>query len=251
MSIIPSAPGTAQAPSIVRQTQVVTDSRQLTVSTVAVAPGYFDTVIFDDSENKRHDGWLLGGFVINKSQQRANSSSEAIKQHREAVHAAAVEELKAPKTEAPAALSPEREQQIRERAATIKPGYQGLRDLLAELDRTRAELAALTGAVYGDATVRLLSPVDHARHLHDVAKAQKHRGDQLNELAKMSRKRADAAEAKVAELEGAAICPSVADLHDSRCALPVRHRGDHRNAAKNHYWSDEHAVNASQTGAES
>ncbi|MFE1272111.1 hypothetical protein [Streptomyces sp. NPDC058758] len=48
--------------------------------------------------------------------------------------------------------------------------------------------------------------------------------------------------ARVAELEGAAICPSIARLHGSKCVLPVRHRGDHRNESKRHYWSDDYAV---------
>lgn len=52
--------------------------------------------------------------------------------------------------------------------------------------------------------------------------------------------------ARVAELEGAAVCPSVARAYGSRCALPVRHRGDHRNAARDHYWDDTHAEACSQ-----
>lgn len=47
---------------------------------------------------------------------------------------------------------------------------------------------------------------------------------------------------RLAELEGAAKCPSVAPAYGSRCALPVRHHGDHRNAARNHYWDDTHAA---------
>ncbi|MER5706028.1 hypothetical protein [Streptomyces sp. NPDC002122] len=47
--------------------------------------------------------------------------------------------------------------------------------------------------------------------------------------------------ARVAELEAAAVCPSVARAYGSKCVLPVRHRGDHQNEAKWHYWSDEHA----------
>ncbi|MFE2326078.1 hypothetical protein ACFXD5_19485 [Streptomyces sp. NPDC059385] len=55
---------------------------------------------------------------------------------------------------------------------------------------------------------------------------------------------------RVAELEGAAVCPSVARVYGSRCVLPVRHRGDHRNADSWHYWDDSHAVpNTAKVGA--
>lgn len=47
---------------------------------------------------------------------------------------------------------------------------------------------------------------------------------------------------RVAQLEGAAVCPSVARARGSRCVLPVRHGGDHRNAAHDHYWEDSHAL---------
>lgn len=48
--------------------------------------------------------------------------------------------------------------------------------------------------------------------------------------------------ARIAELEGAATCPSVARIGGSKCVLPVRHRGDHRDETKRHYWSDDYAV---------
>lgn len=53
----------------------------------------------------------------------------------------------------------------------------------------------------------------------------------------------DALRARVAELEGQANCPSQMRVSSgtSRCALLVRHGGDHRNSEKNHYWSDEYA----------
>lgn len=49
--------------------------------------------------------------------------------------------------------------------------------------------------------------------------------------------------ARVAELEAAVNCPSQMTVSSgtSRCALPVRHRSDHRNAAKTHFWSDEYS----------
>lgn len=48
---------------------------------------------------------------------------------------------------------------------------------------------------------------------------------------------------RITELEGQAICPSQMTVSSgtSRCALPVRHGGDHRTAEKNHHWSDEYA----------
>ena len=62
-----------------------------------------------------------------------------------------------------------------------------------------------------------------------------------NQIASLESDLGDA-QARVAELEGAAICPSIARLHGSKCVLPVRHRGDHGNESKRHYWSDDYAV---------
>lgn len=98
MSIVPSASTRlvpVPIPEVVRQSPVVTDSKQLTVSTVRVKRGYYDTVIFDDSPSKQHEGWLLGGFVINKSSKRAETREAAMDQHREALYAARTEQPKA------------------------------------------------------------------------------------------------------------------------------------------------------------
>jgi hypothetical protein len=66
--------------------------------------------------------------------------------------------------------------------------------------------------------------------------------DQLRaELAEATIK-LEIAERQNRELAQAAQCPSVARTFGSQCALPVRHRGDHRNATRNHYWDDIHAV---------
>jgi hypothetical protein len=84
-------------PKIVRQTPVRHgDEMALTVSTVQIAPRYYDTVVFDDSTDKRHDGWLIGGFVINRSSKRAATREEAMDQHRKALHAARTEQPKQP-----------------------------------------------------------------------------------------------------------------------------------------------------------
>jgi len=47
---------------------------------------------------------------------------------------------------------------------------------------------------------------------------------------------------RIAELEAALVCPSVASLYGSKCVLPIRHSGDHQNETKRHYWSDDYAV---------
>jgi hypothetical protein len=71
---------------------VITDTKQLTVSTVRIAADYYDTVIFDDSADKRHSGMLLGGYVIDKSSKRATDRESGMENHREALIAARSEE---------------------------------------------------------------------------------------------------------------------------------------------------------------
>ena len=73
----------------------------------------------------------------------------------------------------------------------------------AELDALRVRVAELEAAAYGDAEVRLLSPVEQVRHLHDCVAAQLSRADTLDRLCREQRARADAAETRVAELEAA------------------------------------------------
>lgn len=79
-------------PEIVRRTPVVTDGKQLTVSTIRIKRGYYDTVIFDDSSDKRHTGQMLAGFVIDQSSKRAETRDAAMGDHREALYAARAEE---------------------------------------------------------------------------------------------------------------------------------------------------------------
>lgn len=107
MSIIPSAAQLIplRAPSIVAQTPVVTDSKQLTVSTVRVKRGYYDTVIFDDSADKsaagkvlpshEHEGRTFGPYVIDRMNHRTATRDEAMEQHREALYAARTEQPQA------------------------------------------------------------------------------------------------------------------------------------------------------------
>jgi hypothetical protein len=63
------------------------------------------------------------------------------------------------------------------------------------------------------------------------------------EIAELQAK-LSARERYVQHLQSATVCPSTATamtVGTSRCALPIRHRGDHQNASKNHFWSDEYA----------
>jgi hypothetical protein len=79
-------------PEIVRQTPVVMNGKQLTVSTVRIGGGYYDTVIFDDSPSKQHAGMFLGGYVINHSSKAAGNREAAMDDHRAALHAARTEQ---------------------------------------------------------------------------------------------------------------------------------------------------------------
>lgn len=51
-----------------------------------------------------------------------------------------------------------------------------------------------------------------------------------------------AVRAELAEAKRASHCQSVAAINGTRCALPIRHHGDHQNERRNHYWSDEFAA---------
>ncbi len=88
---------------IVGQTPVKSDTKDLFVSTVKIAPGYYDTVVLDESPDKRHVGMVLpahesegrryGPYVIGKSSTRAATREAAMDQHREALYAARVETI--------------------------------------------------------------------------------------------------------------------------------------------------------------
>ncbi|GAA2803589.1 hypothetical protein [Streptomyces showdoensis] len=82
-------------PDIVRQTTVVSESKNLLVSTVRIGGGYYDTVIFDESPSKQHTGMLLAGFVIDHSSQKDGNREAAIERHEQAAKAAHSEEPKA------------------------------------------------------------------------------------------------------------------------------------------------------------
>lgn len=78
----------------VRTTKVTTDTRDLTVSTIKIGFRCYDTVVFDDSTDKRFAGMVLAGrYVIDKTNVRSDTREEAMDAHREALHAARAEPL--------------------------------------------------------------------------------------------------------------------------------------------------------------
>ncbi|MPY47063.1 hypothetical protein [Streptomyces acidicola] len=79
-------------PKIVRQSPVKSDTLDVTVSTIRIARGNYNTVIFDNHADKRHAGFFLGGYAIDHSSQRAETREAAMDQHREALYAARTEE---------------------------------------------------------------------------------------------------------------------------------------------------------------
>ncbi|MEW1630822.1 hypothetical protein AB0387_26110 [Streptomyces sp. NPDC089173] len=81
---------------IVRQTPVLHGEVALTVSTIQRGFRHYETVIFDDHDDKRHAGMRLGGYVIDKSQKRFASREEAMDDHREALYQARTETPKQP-----------------------------------------------------------------------------------------------------------------------------------------------------------
>jgi hypothetical protein len=72
-------------PQIVAQRPVIYGDKQLTVSTIRIAADYYDTAIFDDSPDKRHRGWSIGGYVIDMSSKRATDREAGMENHRAAI----------------------------------------------------------------------------------------------------------------------------------------------------------------------
>ncbi|MEU9611877.1 hypothetical protein AB0D56_10030 [Streptomyces sp. NPDC048209] len=72
-------------PTVVAQRAVHTDTHQLTVSTIRIAASHYDTVVFDDSTDKRHVGMVIGGYVIDSSSKRADDREAGMDNHREAL----------------------------------------------------------------------------------------------------------------------------------------------------------------------
>jgi hypothetical protein len=95
----------------------------------------------------------------------------------------------------------ELKRRVGEAVATVARQAQKITELERIANAERARVAALEAAAYGDATVRLLSPVEQIRHLHACVAAQLSRADTLDRLCREQRAQADKATARVAELE--------------------------------------------------
>lgn len=84
---------------IVRQTPVKHgDEWALLVSTTQVGFRAYETAVFDDTAERRLEGWTLGDRVIETSVDKASTRDEAMEQHREALYAARTETPRAPRT---------------------------------------------------------------------------------------------------------------------------------------------------------
>jgi hypothetical protein len=89
---------------IIRQTPVKSGTKDLLVSTIKIAPGYYDTVVMDESDDQRHAGKILAGhehedhqhgpYVIGATSEHTASREAAMDRHREALYAARTEEPK-------------------------------------------------------------------------------------------------------------------------------------------------------------
>lgn len=77
------------SPKIVRQTPVKNgDEWSLIVSTVQVGFRAYETAVFDDTADRRLEGWMLDGRVIETSVDKAATREEAMEHHREALYTA-------------------------------------------------------------------------------------------------------------------------------------------------------------------
>ncbi|MFF3547132.1 hypothetical protein ACFYXD_35505 [Streptomyces platensis] len=101
--------------------------------------------------------------------------------------------------------------------------------VLAELDRVRSERDAFA---------------DRVDTLTAVAKSNKRHVQAMYADLQTANRERDELKQRIAALEDAAICPSVAKLYGTRCTLPVRHRGEHQDPEKRQFWTDEHAAPA-------
>jgi hypothetical protein len=82
---------------IVRQSPVKQgDEWALIVSTIQVGFRAYETTIFDDTPDKRLEGWTVGGRVIETSIDKASTRDEAMDQHREALYTARTETPRKP-----------------------------------------------------------------------------------------------------------------------------------------------------------
>ncbi|MEV4970630.1 hypothetical protein [Streptomyces scopuliridis] len=93
-----------RAPTVVAHSPVINRKTglTLTVSTIRIDRDHYDTVVFDDSADKRNSGMVLAGhehegskfgpYVIDHTTYRSDSRDEAMEQHREALYAARTEQ---------------------------------------------------------------------------------------------------------------------------------------------------------------
>lgn len=75
-------------PTVIAQRPVIADGKRLTVSTTRHSRSHYETVIFDDSVDRRHVGKSLGGYIIEGSSEFAADRDAAMENHREALIAA-------------------------------------------------------------------------------------------------------------------------------------------------------------------
>jgi chaperonin cofactor prefoldin len=112
--------------------------------------------------------------------------------------------------------------------------FNEVRTLTRERDTAQARYTELESAVYGAATLRLLHPVEHARHLHDALAAQMARAETLDQQLREAQARVVELEAQASAVRGVHVkhddsdhcrhdgepwpCPTIAGSAD---ALPV------------------------------
>jgi len=83
---------------IVRQTPVKHGQEwALLVSTIQVGFRAYETAIFDDTADRRLEGWTIDGRVIETSVDKASTRDEAMDHHREALYTARTGTPKAPR----------------------------------------------------------------------------------------------------------------------------------------------------------
>jgi len=105
----------------------------------------------------------------------------------------------------------------------VQEMYTDLQKAHAELAEARARVAELEAAAYGDATVRLFTPVEQIRHLHEAVAAQLSRANTLDRLCREQRERADGAEAAQAPAEPVSEYVPGPEAHASMRAYLRRH----------------------------
>lgn len=76
-------------PKIVRQTPVKHGNEwALVVSTIQIGFRAYSTTVFDDTPDRRLEGWKIGDRTIETTIEKAATREEAMDQHREALYEA-------------------------------------------------------------------------------------------------------------------------------------------------------------------